>query len=152
MKLPSRISETHDASHSTQHAESIHKKLEKCLADDDLIAVVERMLAARQQAMTAIDKCPVGAAEIFDEELAALRDDARVSARNFSFRIILIEIHVRENSAIGIPTANQRFDIREWKFLADLCRLSGSRVWRAIRRDCRPPPRIELVCWLTITV
>src|SRR5205809_1019402 len=69
-----------------------HLKLQKCLANDDFVAVLQYMAFAWQQAASAIDKCSVGRTQVFDHKLPVMFDDARVAARNFGFRVVFVQI------------------------------------------------------------
>ena len=76
------------------------------------------MTAARRQAMAAINKRSVRRSQIFDRVTAVLKQNPRVAARNFCFRIAGIKIHVGENAAFGVPTADVRFLIVQKELLA----------------------------------
>src|SRR5690242_20873246 len=59
-----------------------NNQLEKRLADNDFVAVLEFHRTARLQTRLAIHIGPVEAADILDRELAAVDSEQRVFARN----------------------------------------------------------------------
>jgi len=64
------------------------------------------MPVARQKAPSTVDKGSIRAAQVFKDILPILTDDARMAARNFGFRVILVEVNVREDAPIRIPAAD----------------------------------------------
>jgi len=77
------------------------------------------MAVAGQQSAASIDECAVGTAQILYQILSALMNNPGMTAGDLGFRIVLIEIDVGENTAIGIPAADIGFRIRENKLFAD---------------------------------
>jgi hypothetical protein len=98
---------------------SVQDKLEESLPHDDLIAVLERLFIAGEQTWTTIDECPICATQVLNQKLIVEELNARVPSRDFCFRIILVEIDIREDSSISVPTAYQRFCTTEREFLTN---------------------------------
>src|SRR5262245_23198958 len=109
-------------------------EFEKRFADDDLIAVVKRLLGAGQQTRPAIDKSPVRTAQILDQILVVQKLYSGVTARNLGFGVILIQINVRKDAAISVPATDHRLGSGYRKLFSDFASTlndqSGSR-----RRD-----------------
>lgn len=84
----------------------------KCLADNDLVTVIEGLPISRQQTRPSVDEGPVGASQILDQVLMVREGDAGVSSRDLGFRIILVKIDVRKDAAVRIPPPDQQFTLR----------------------------------------
>ena len=77
------------------------------------------MALAWEKSPAAIHERAVGRAQVLDEKLTVMIDDARMSSRNLRLRVVFIQIDVRENAAVGIPTSDVRFDSGYWKLFAN---------------------------------
>jgi hypothetical protein len=99
---------------STQH------KFQKCFADDNFIAVMQGLFVARQQTRAAIDKRPIGTAQVFNQILTILTVNPRVTARDLRLWIILIKINIRKDATISIPTPDHCLCANQREFFADL--------------------------------
>src|ERR1700693_1954033 len=94
-------------------------KLQKRLADNNLIAVLKHMALSRQQPSTAIDECTVGRAEVFNKVLAVVTNDPRVAPRDPGFRVVFVQIAIGEYPAVRVPPADVRLDSDQRKLFAD---------------------------------
>jgi len=79
-------------------------KLQKRLADDDLIPALKHLTMSWQQPPSPVDKGSIGRTQVFDEVLAVLTYDAGVPSRYFGLGIVLVQIDIREYSAVGVPS------------------------------------------------
>ncbi len=68
--------------------------------------------------MSAIHKSPIRRSQILDHVLAIAQRDARMAAGHFGFRIIRIQIDIRKNPSVRIPTANIGLLTAQRKLLA----------------------------------
>ena len=84
----------------------------KCLADDDLVAVIERLSVSWQQTRPPVDEGPVGASQILDQVLVVREGNACMPSRDLCFRIVLVEIDVGKDATIRIPSPDQQFALR----------------------------------------
>jgi len=75
--------------------------------------------ACRKKPSPSIDERTVGRAEVLDEVLAVVINDARVPSRDLGFGIVFIQIDVREYAAVRIPAANVRLNADDRKLFAD---------------------------------
>jgi len=78
-------------------------ELQKRFTYYDLITTLQGLPVPGQKSAAAIYECTIGRSEVFDEELAILIHDSRMTAGDFGLRIILIEVDIGEYSAISIP-------------------------------------------------
>jgi hypothetical protein len=81
-------------------------KFQKRFTYYNLITTLQRLPVTGQKSAAAIYKCTIGRSEVFDEELAILIHDSRMTAGDFGLRIILIEVDIGEYSAISIPASD----------------------------------------------
>src|SRR5215203_4808134 len=91
---------------------------QKCFSDDDFVTVAERLTLSRRQSLAAIDEGPVCRTEVFKKVLAVAEGDARVTPRHLCFRIVSVQIDVREYTAVGIPAPDLGFYITQHKLLS----------------------------------
>jgi hypothetical protein len=94
-------------------------KLQKRLPYYNLITALQRLPVPGQKSAAAIYECAVGRSEVFDEELAILIHDSRVTAGDFCLRIILIEVDIGKYAAVSIPPPYVRLGGGNRKFLTD---------------------------------
>ena len=85
----------------------------------NLITTLQRLPVAGQKSAAAIYKCTIGRPEVFDEELAILIHDSRMTAGDFGLRIILIQVDVGKYAAISIPAPDVGLDGGNRKLFAD---------------------------------
>jgi hypothetical protein len=79
-------------------------KSEKSLAHDDFIAIIHRLAFARFQSAAAVHERAIGGSEILNDVLSVFAGNPRVTARNFCFGIVRVQINVRKDTAVGVPT------------------------------------------------
>src|ERR1041384_5691767 len=77
------------------------------------------MTLAREKPSSAIDEGAVRRPQDFNRKLAVVIDDASVSSRDLRFGIVFIQIDVRKNTAVGVPTSVVRFDSGYRKLFTD---------------------------------
>jgi hypothetical protein len=94
-------------------------EFQKRFPDDYLITTLKRLPVSRQKPAPSINEGAVGRAKVFDEELAVLIHDSRVTARYLGFRVVLIKVDIREYPAIRIPSSNVSFAIGNREFLTN---------------------------------
>lgn len=94
-------------------------KLQKRLADDDFVTVVEWMPVARQKASSTVDKRSIRAAQVFEDILPILADDAGMAARNLGFRVILIKVNIRKDTPVRIPAPDIGLRFGQQELLAN---------------------------------
>ena len=68
--------------------------------------------------MATIYKSPIRGSQVLDQVLAIEQRNAGVTPGYLGFRIVRIQIDVREHSAVGIPAANVGLLIAQRKLLA----------------------------------
>jgi hypothetical protein len=91
---------------------------QKRFADNDFVAIAQCLTLSWGQSLAAVDECAVGRTEILEKILAVAQRYARVTARYFGFRIVGVEIDVREDTAVSIPPSDLRFHVAQHKLLA----------------------------------
>ena len=79
---------------------------EKSLANDDFVPVIHRLAFARFQPAPAVHERAIGGSEILNDVLSVFAGNPRVTARNFCFRIVRVQINVGKDAAVGVPTAD----------------------------------------------
>jgi hypothetical protein len=107
-------------SEQTRVAVLTQNKFQERLADDDLVAVVERLARSREKAWSSIDERAIRTTQVFDKELIVLPGDSRMPSRDFGFGIILIQVDIGEDASVRVPSTDQRLVRRKRKLLTDL--------------------------------
>jgi hypothetical protein len=79
---------------------------QKRLADDNLVAISQGLTNTGHQALATIQERAIGRAKIFDEILAFSQDYTSVPARNLGLWVVGVQVNVRKNTAVGIPTTD----------------------------------------------
>src|SRR5262252_8729344 len=77
----------------------------------EFIAANQDVRSALRQTHGAIDESAVGAAQVLNEKLVALRDDLRVAARDARRRVIFRQVDFRANAAIRVHSSDQVFAV-----------------------------------------
>src|SRR5262245_38468306 len=95
-------------------------KFEKGFAYDYLITVFKRLFGAGRQARPAVDESPVRAPEVLDQKLVVQKLYPGVAARDFGFRIVLVQVDVREDASVGVPATDQGLGSVDRKLFANL--------------------------------
>src|SRR5262245_37754442 len=95
-------------------------KFEKGFAYDYLVTVFKRLFGAGRQARSAVDEGPVRAPEVLDQILVVQKLYPGVAARDFGFRIVLVQVDVREDASVGVPAADHRLSSADRKLFANL--------------------------------
>src|SRR5262245_43763579 len=90
---------------------------QKGLSNNDFVAITKGLTITRGQSFAAIDKSSVRRTQIFEKVLTVAESYSRLTSRHFSFRIIRIQIYIGEDSSVGVPTSNLRFDITQHELL-----------------------------------
>jgi hypothetical protein len=80
---------------------------------------LQRVALARQKPSTSIDESAICRAEVFDKKLTVVIDYPCVAARNFCLWIILIQIDIRKDTAVGVPSPDVGFDAGYLKLFSD---------------------------------
>jgi len=126
-------------------------KLQKRLADNYLIAILKHVALAGKEPSPSIHERTVGRAQVLDEVLAVVINDARVPSRDFGFGIVFIQIDVRENAAIRVPPADVGLNTHDWKLFADSPAAFDYQPRQSLRRIAlleRRADRLERTCSL----
>ena len=87
-------------------------------SDDDFVAVTQCLALSRRQSLAPVDKSTVRRSEVFYKVLAIAQSDPGVTARDFCFGIVGIEIDVGEDTAVRVPATYLRFRITQHELLA----------------------------------
>ncbi len=77
------------------------------------------MALARQKPSPSIHERAVRRTQVLDKILAVVIDDSRVTPRYLGLRIVFIQIHIREYSAVGVPPADVDLDAANLKLFAN---------------------------------
>jgi hypothetical protein len=104
---------------TNQKPSSENLKLQERLTDDDLVSVLKHLSLAWKKPSAAVHKRAVGRAQILDEVLAVMIYDASMTARYLRFRIVLIQIDIREYAAVGVPSPDVSFDASNRELSSD---------------------------------
>ncbi len=92
-------------------------KTKECLSHDNFVAISQYLSITWNQSPPAIDERSVRRAQVFDEVVTFVAHDPGMPARNFSFGIIVIQIHIGKDAAIGVPAADLRVLVTEDELL-----------------------------------
>src|SRR5512139_238733 len=94
---------------------TVNVKPQERLSHDDLVPFIEDLRTAGQQPATAIDECAIRRPEIFYQIRTVSIDDSCMPSRDLGIGVVSVEVDVRENTVIGVPTSDVRFLRRERK-------------------------------------
>src|SRR5690348_9906498 len=92
-------------------------KTQESLADDNLIAIAQRLALSWCQSFATVNESSVGRPEILKKVLAVSEGNARVSTRYFGLGVVCIKINVGENATISVPPADMGFCVAQHKLL-----------------------------------
>src|SRR5256885_827096 len=95
-----------------------YMKTQERLSDDNLVAVAQGLAVSRQQPPTAIDESPIRRTQVFNEILPVAPHDARMAARDFRLRVVGVQVNIREDSAVCVPTPYLRLFLAQGKLFS----------------------------------